>query len=64
MTKDKVAEIIKKRIKETKEEYAQQKERCGERWYDMYDIGWYEGKIRAYNEALGVIGMLDKENNK
>lgn len=64
MTKDKVAEIIKKRIRETREEYAQQKERSSERGYAVCDSGWYEGKIRAYKEALEVIGMLDKENNK
>lgn len=64
MTKDKVVSLIHKRIKETMEEYAQQKERCSESGYAVCDCGWYEGKIRAYNEALEVIGMLGKENNK
>lgn len=56
--------LIKKRIMETKEEYAQQKERCSERGYAVCDSGWYEGKIRAYTEALEILGMLDKDKNK
>lgn len=65
MNKDKVVEIIKKRIEETKVEYAQHLKRCEESEGRMVcDSVWYEGKIRAYMETLEVIGMLDKENNK
>ena len=53
MGKDKVVEIIKKRIEETKVEYAQHLKRCKESEGRMVcDGGWYEGKIRAYKEAL------------
>ena len=62
---DKLKEIIKKRKKATKAEYDMQaKLHETDPKYAMPDYGWLKGRMSAFNEALELIGMIDKQNNK
>ena len=65
MNKEKIIQIIKGRIKATEEQlnletslYASDKR------YAVPDYSYADGRIKAFDEALELIGMLDKENNK
>ena len=62
---EKVKEIIKSRINATKEEYDRQEKlyKASQR-YAAPDYGWFAGRTKAFNEALELIGIIDKPNNK
>ena len=64
MTKEKIISLIKKRISDEEKEYQRELElhHNSER-YAQPNYSWFYGRIRAFREALELIGMLDKENN-
>jgi hypothetical protein len=62
---EKVKEIIKGSISSAKGIYEMQdKMHKKDHAYAVPDYGWYEGRISAFNEVLGLLGMIDKPNNK
>lgn len=65
MNIEKVKTTIKKRSEATKAEYdLQVKLHEKDPKYALPDYGWFNGRITAFNEALELIGMIDKPNNK
>jgi len=62
---EKVKEIIKGRISGAKGIYEMQEvQHKKDSRYPAPDYGWYEGRVSALNEALELIGMIDKPNNR
>lgn len=65
MTKEKIISLIKKRINEDVEEYQKELEICDkDKGYEKPSYSWHYGRIKAFREALELIGMLDNSNNK
>jgi len=61
MDKTTVMNIIRKRIDEAKEELSRQEQLYAkDKGHAKPDYGWYATRIRAFNEALELIGMIDK----
>ena len=65
MNKEKIIQIIKSRIKATEEQLNREISLYeADKRYAYPDYGYADGRTKAFNEALELIGMLDKENNK
>ena len=65
MDKNKVINLIKLRIKSDEEELQRQKKFFEENFeYLAPDYPYYAGRKSAFEEAIKLIGMLDKKNNK
>jgi len=65
MEVEKVKELIKDRIAKEKEELKQQEKLyTDDKRYGRPSYSYHEGKIRAFTEALELIGMANKPNNK
>lgn len=65
MKVEKVKELIRAHISEEKEEIKrQEKLYTADKRYSRPNYSYHEGKIRAFTEALELIGMIDKSNNK
>ena len=68
MEKSKVIELIIKRIKSDEAELQREIklfEQSGTyAKYDVPDYSYYAGRKKAFKEAIELIGMLDKKNNK
>lgn len=69
MEKSKVIELIRSRIKSDEAElqreiklYEQNGTHAPK--YDAPDYSYYAGRKEAFKEAMQLIGMLDKKNNK
>jgi hypothetical protein len=65
MEKDKVIELIRNRIKSDDEELQREiklYEQSAK--YAAPDYSYYAGRKKAFKEAIELIGMLDKKNNK
>ena len=65
MEKSKIIELIRKRINSDEEELQRQKRFFEENFkYAVPDYPYYAGRKSAFEEVIGLIGMLDKKNNK
>jgi hypothetical protein len=69
MEKDKVIELIRMRIKSDEEELQREIKLYEQNGtyapkYDVPDYSYYAGRKKAFKEAIELIGMLDKNNNK
>jgi hypothetical protein len=69
MEKDKVIELIRMRIKSDEEELQREIKLYEQNGtyapkYDVPDYSYYAGRKKAFKEAIELIGMLDKKNNK
>ena len=65
MDTDKAKKLIKARISREKKELKRQEILYAtDPRYSCPDYAYHEGRIRAFTEALEVIGMIDKQNNK
>jgi hypothetical protein len=65
MEKSKIIELIRNRIKSDEEELQRQKRFFEENFkYAVPDYSYYAGRKEAFKEAMQLIGMLDKNNNK
>lgn len=65
MTKEKLIERIRAKIEDTEKEYKRQ---C-DLWdrderYSRPDADWRYTRIRAFNEVLELVGMLDNSHNR
>lgn len=65
MEKSRIIELIKERIELAKNQLQREialyeKNKC----YAVPDYSYYNGRMSAFNEAIELIGMLDKKNNK
>lgn len=64
MKKEKIIALIKKRIASTQAEYDRQKDLYDkDKRYVQPDYCWCDTRIKAFNEALELIGMLDNNHN-
>lgn len=69
MDKNKVINLIKVRIKSDESELQREIKLYEQNGtyapkYDVPDYSYYAGRKKAFNEAIELIGMLDKKNNK
>lgn len=69
MDKNKVINLIKVRIKSDEVELQREIKLYEQNGtyapkYDVPDYSYYAGRKKAFNEAIELIGMLDKKNNK
>lgn len=69
MEKSKIVEIIKGRIKSDEAELQREIKLYEQNGtyapkYDVPDYSYYAGRKEAFKEAIELIGMLDKKNNK
>ncbi len=64
MTKEKIIELIKQRIEDTKKEFKRQETLYNtSKKYSHPDYTWYDTRIKTFRESLELIGMLDNLNN-
>lgn len=64
MTKEKIIELIKQRIEDTKKEFKRQETLYNtSKKYSPPDYTWYDTRIKTFRESLELIGMLDSLNN-
>lgn len=60
MDKQKLKEKIKERIDSTYKEYKRQVQLyANDKMYARPDDGWFNTRIKTFNECLELIGMLD-----
>lgn len=69
MEKSKIIELIRNRIKSDEAELQREIKLYEQNGtyapkYDVPDYSYYAGRKKAFNEAIELIGMLDKKNNK
>lgn len=69
MDKNKVINLIKVRIKSDEVELQREIKLYEQNGtyapkYDVPDYSYYAGRKKAFEEAIELIGMLDKKNNK
>ena len=65
MEKSKIIELLRNRIKSDDEELQRQKRFFEENFkYAAPDYPYYAGRKSAFEEAIKLIGMLNKKNNK
>lgn len=69
MEKSKIVEIIKGRINSDEVELQREIKLYEQNGtyapkYDVPDYSYYAGRKKAFKEAIELIGMLDKKNNK
>ena len=69
MEKNKIIELIRKRINSDEKELQREIKLYEQNGtyapkYDVPDYSYYAGRKSAFEEAIGLIGMLDKKNNK
>ena len=69
MDKSKVINLIKARIKSDEAELQREIKLYEQNGtyapkYDVPDYSYYAGRKKAFKEAIELIGMLDKKNNK
>ena len=66
MTKEKVIDIINRRIKETNEEIKRQEYlyKNDARYRVPPDYTWQDARINAFYEALELISMIGNDHNK
>ncbi len=64
MEKNKIIALLKERIASTQAEYDRQNDLYNkDKRYGKPDWSWYDARIKAFNEALELIGMLDNKHN-
>ena len=69
MEKSKIIELIRNRIKSDEVELQREIKLYEQNGtyapkYDVPDYSYYAGRKSAFEEAIKLIGMLDKNNNK
>jgi len=62
MSKDEIIKLLKKRIKEYTNSADEESKK--ENPISSDNATWYNGRARGVLDALEIIGMLDKKNNK
>ena len=64
MEKNKIIALLKGRIASTQAEYDRQNDLYNkDKRYGKPDWCWCDTRIKAFNEALELIGMLDNKHN-